>query len=45
MLKKLDHFYMIDLLCEADLKPFYERVGMTSASGMMIRNYAWQSGS
>lgn len=45
MLEKLDHLYMVDLLCDADLKPFYERVGMRSASGMMIRNYARQSGS
>lgn len=44
LLKKLDHLYMIDLLCDADLQPFYEKQGMRPASGMMIRNFARQSG-
>jgi len=44
LLKKLDHLYMIDLLCDADLQPFYEKLGMRPASGMVIRNYARQSG-
>lgn len=44
LLKRLDHLYMIDLLCDAELQPFYEKLGMRPAGGMMIRNYARQSG-
>lgn len=44
MLQKLSHLYMVDLLCDADLQPFYERAGMKPASGMIVRNYARQSG-
>lgn len=44
ILRKLDHLYMVDLLCDAELQPFYERMGMRPATGMMIRNYARQSG-
>lgn len=44
MLDKLQHLYMIDLLCDVDVQPFYERLGMQSATGMLIRNYDRQSG-
>lgn len=44
MLDKLEHLYMIDLLCDAGVQPFYERLGMRPATGMMIRNYQRQSG-
>lgn len=44
LLKKLDSLYMIDLLCDLGLQPFYERLGMRRATGMMIRNYGRQSG-
>jgi len=44
MLRKLEGTYMIDLLCDAELQPFYERLGMRPATGMMIRNRARQSG-
>ncbi len=44
LLRKLDHLYMIDLLCDPDLQPFYERLGMRRATGMMMRNYGRQSG-
>ena len=44
MLDKLSHLYMIDLLCDGELQPFYERLGMGRSRGMMIRNYARQSG-
>lgn len=45
MLERLAHLYMVDLLCDADLQPFYERLGMRRARGMMLRNYRRQSGS
>jgi len=44
LLLKLQHLYMIDLLCDVDLQPFYQRQGMLPATGMMVRNYARQCG-
>ena len=43
MLEMLDGLYMVDLLCDNDLQPFYEKLGMRRSQGMMVRNYAWQS--
>jgi ribosomal protein S18 acetylase RimI-like enzyme len=44
MLEKLNNLYMIDLLCDLNLQPYYERFGMKPASGMFLRNYHQQSG-
>jgi ribosomal protein S18 acetylase RimI-like enzyme len=44
MLERLDGLYMIDLLCDPDVQPFYARHGMLPATGMMIRSYARQTG-
>ena len=44
MLVKLDHLYMVDLLCDEALQPFYARLGMVGSKGMMVRNYERQSG-
>lgn len=44
MLHSLRHLYSIDLLCDADVQPFYERLGMEHATGMLTRNYERQSG-
>jgi len=44
MLETLETLYMIDLACDEDVQPFYARLGMRPATGMMIRNYARQSG-
>ena len=44
MLDKLSHLYMIDLLCDEALQPFYERLGMGGSRGMRVRNYERQSG-
>ena len=43
MLAKLRHLYMIDLVCDPDLQPFYERLGMRPVVGMVVRNYDRQS--
>jgi ribosomal protein S18 acetylase RimI-like enzyme len=45
MLERLKTLYMIDVLCDPEVQPFYERVGMLRASGMIVRNYDRQSGS
>jgi ribosomal protein S18 acetylase RimI-like enzyme len=44
MLARLRHLYMIDLICDADVQPFYERLGMRPFTGMILRNYDQQSG-
>jgi ribosomal protein S18 acetylase RimI-like enzyme len=44
MLAQLAPIYMIDLLCDAALVPFYQRLGMTAVSGMVVRHYESQSG-
>lgn len=44
MLEQLAGLYMVDLVCDENLRPFYEGLGMTAAVGMMRRNYANQSG-
>jgi ribosomal protein S18 acetylase RimI-like enzyme len=45
MLARLGDLYMVDLLCDPDVQPFYERHGLQRATGMLARNYARQSGS
>ena len=44
MLDKLRSLYAIDLLCDSDLQPFYERFGMRPYTAMLYRNYDRQSG-
>lgn len=44
MLAELKDFYDINLICDAELQPFYETIGMRRTQGMMIRNYNRQSG-
>jgi GNAT superfamily N-acetyltransferase len=38
MLRALDGLYMVDLLCDPPAQAFYERCGMTRATGMLIRD-------
>ncbi|MFS0673715.1 GNAT family N-acetyltransferase [Ornithinibacillus sp. 179-J 7C1 HS] len=44
MLGDLEHLYMIDLACDDDLVPYYERFGMQRSTAMIKRNYSRQSG-
>ncbi len=44
MLERLSGFYMIDLMCDDNMKGFYAKCGMLEAQGMVIRNYKRQSG-
>jgi ribosomal protein S18 acetylase RimI-like enzyme len=44
LLARLRDLYMIDLLCDPDMQPFYSRLDMKPASGMLIRNHDRQSG-
>lgn len=41
---RLSHLYMIDLLCDPELQPWYARLGMQPATGMSLRNYERQAG-
>jgi GNAT superfamily N-acetyltransferase len=44
MLQTLRRFYMVDLICDPEVQPFYARWGMRPYSGMILRNYDRQSG-
>lgn len=44
LLDALGDRYMIDLLCDEDVRPFYARLGMRPALGMNVRNYSRQAG-
>ena len=44
LLNQLGHLYMIDLVCDPELQPYYERFGMHAITGMVLRNYERQSG-
>ena len=43
MLTKFQHLYMIDLVCDRAVQPFYERVGMRAVVGMVARQYDRQA--
>jgi ribosomal protein S18 acetylase RimI-like enzyme len=45
MLDELKEIYMIDLICDVNLQPYYEKFNMFKASGMIVRNYDRQTGS
>lgn len=44
MMTELADIYMIDLCCDDDLVPYYEKLGMIKSNGMLLRNYEMQSG-
>ncbi len=44
MLDMLSTFYMVDLVCDADLEPFYGGMGMIPLRAMSRRHYAYQAG-
>ncbi len=43
MMQRLGHLYMVDVICDSDVVPFYEKVGMKAGTGAMRRNYERQS--
>jgi ribosomal protein S18 acetylase RimI-like enzyme len=38
LLDQLEDFYAVDLMCDPELQPFYDRFGMQRATGMIIRH-------
>lgn len=44
MLERLRQIYMVDLICDPELQPFYARLGMRPWTAMVVRNYERQAG-
>ncbi len=44
LLELIGRMYMVDVMCDAEITPFYERLGFQSAGGAVIRNYNWRAG-
>ena len=44
MLQRLEHLYMIDLVCDPGLEPFYEGLGMRRMPAMVVRHHEYQPG-
>ncbi len=44
MLQRLERRYMIDLVCDPEVAPFYERLGMRRLPAIVVRNQTQQSG-
>jgi ribosomal protein S18 acetylase RimI-like enzyme len=44
MFQRLSHLYGIDVVCDAELRPFWERFEMQQAAGMVLRrrDVLWQ---
>jgi GNAT superfamily N-acetyltransferase len=40
LLARLDDLYMVDVVCDDDVVPFYERLGFVKGVSMMRRDYA-----
>ena len=38
ILAEAEHFYSVDLTCDEELRPYYERLGMTALTSMGVRN-------
>ena len=43
-LDRFKDFYMIDLICDEKLIPYYKRLGMIPCHGMTVRNFESQPG-
>jgi ribosomal protein S18 acetylase RimI-like enzyme len=44
ILEQLEDLYMVDLSCDPELAPFYQRFGLVSGHAMLRRDYSVQSG-
>ena len=43
LLDSLAGLYMVDVMCDPGILPFYERLGFVAASGAIRRNYDWRN--
>jgi GNAT superfamily N-acetyltransferase len=44
LLKPFDSMYMVDVVCDKEIEPFYSSLGFTPSFAMIQRNYGNQSG-
>lgn len=44
MLERFKDLYMVDLLCDTSVQPFYERFGIKPATAAALRQFEYQSG-
>ena len=44
MVQRLDDLYMVDVVCDASVLPFYERLGFQGGTSAMMRRWSKQSG-
>lgn len=44
MVARLRELYAIDLVCDPDVEPFYEKLGFRKVTGMCLRNFDRQAG-
>ena len=42
LLEAVGDLYMVDVLCDDDVLPFYEALGFHRAGGAVRRNYSWR---
>lgn len=42
LVAEIGPLYMIDVMCDADVFPFYGRLGFHQAGGGIVRNYDWR---
>lgn len=40
--KKFRGLYMVDVLCDENVLPFYESLGFATVSGACLRNFRWR---
>ncbi len=43
LLDEIGELYMVDVMCDDDVVPFYEALGFQPAVGAVRRNYRWRS--
>lgn len=43
LIDSLRDLYMVDLLCDVELQKYYQKFGMSNATGSFLRNYERQS--
>jgi len=43
VLNKFKNLYMVDLTCDIETQPFYEKLDLRKSTGMMIRNFDMQA--
>lgn len=43
LLDRIGELYMVDVICDDDVLPFYEALGFERAGGAVRRNYGWRA--